>query len=150
MNVKRGLGRLAILLGIGGAILGAFFGYARLQPELSQRAQHNRFEQLAASDVVRKTRPTWDSLQAPESPNDPWGVTSVTAKVDKDGIKTISWGEDGSVESIETSDGQTLYPTPAPNRWAYLLVALSPIFGFLIPWGGVRAVYWTLNGFADH
>lgn len=149
MNVKRGLGRVAIVLGIGGAILGGFAGYTRLQPELSQRSRHNRFEQLATSDAVKKEKPRSYSLQAPRSPNDPWRVTSETAEVDKDGIKTIVWGADGAVKSIETEDGQTFLPTPAPSIWAYLLIALYPVFGFLVPWGGVRAVYWTVGGFAD-
>jgi hypothetical protein len=63
------------------------------------------------------------------------------------GIKKINWRHDFSVESIETEDGQTLYPTPAPAAWLYLLIALLPVLGFVIPWGAVRAIGWVIAGF---
>jgi len=67
--------------------------------------------------------------------------------VDRDGITIIHWTKDYGVESIETEDGQTLYPIPAPSAWAYLLIAAFPILGFFIPWGAVRAVRWVGVGF---
>ena len=67
--------------------------------------------------------------------------------VDRGGIKTINWAGNYGVASIETEDGQTLYPTAAPSAWLYLLIALLPLFGFIIPWGVVRAIGWTLAGF---
>jgi hypothetical protein len=67
--------------------------------------------------------------------------------VDKSGIKAINWSQDFAVESIETQDGQTLYPTPAPAAWLYLLIALLPVLGFVIPWGAVRAIGWVGAGF---
>jgi hypothetical protein len=68
---------------------------------------------------------------------------------DMGAIKTIHWTKDYGVKSIETEDGQTLYPTTAPNRWLYLLVALFPVFGFLIPWGTIRAIGWVGAGFVQ-
>lgn len=44
-------------------------------------------------------------------------------------------------------DGQTLYPTPAPSAWLYLLIALFPVLGFFVPWGAIRAVVWVVAGF---
>lgn len=67
--------------------------------------------------------------------------------VDKGNIKTIHWTEDYRIESIETGDGQTLYPTPAPAEWTYFLIALYPVLGFFIPWGAVRAIGWVGAGF---
>ena len=56
MNLREGTRRLALLLGVVGAILGGFASYLFLQPALEQRARHNRFEQLANSDVVKQER----------------------------------------------------------------------------------------------
>jgi hypothetical protein len=70
--------------------------------------------------------------------------------VDRGNIKTIHWTEDYRIESIETEDGQTLYPTPAPAGWTYLLIALYPIFGFFVPWSAVRAIGWVGAGFAEN
>jgi hypothetical protein len=67
--------------------------------------------------------------------------------VNKGGIKAIHWTKTLGVESIETDDGQTLYPTPAPPAWLYLLIALFPILGFFLPWGAVRVIGWVGAGF---
>jgi hypothetical protein len=283
MNLKEGTRRLALLLGVVGAILGGFASYLELQSVTDQRARHNRFEQLANSDVVqleRKLLPPKgelskqdiqdllkirskltsgdpriekiDSLidlgrfqyvelpdgnygQFPADAKDseivaaiatdfpqakPWlihqsvdkriadpfasiaeqltiqqfgalvkkkypayanrsdeevgramlakypqyadmvvsGPTSAPTptseasfqtetEVNKEGIKTIHWTKDYGAESIETEDGQTLYPTPAPSAWLYLLIALFPILGFFIPWGAARAIGWVGAGF---
>jgi hypothetical protein len=67
--------------------------------------------------------------------------------VNKEGIKAINWSRALGVESIETEDGQILYPTPAPNRWLYLFAAILPLLGFVLPWGLIRAVGWVGAGF---
>ena len=59
MNLKEGTRRLALLLGAVGAIFGGFSSYLELHTILEQRARHNRFEQLANSDVVRQQSKAW-------------------------------------------------------------------------------------------
>jgi hypothetical protein len=226
VNLREGTRRLALLLGVVGAILGGFATYVELQTVLNQRARHNKFGQLAGSDVVQRerkcrlagmTRGCSDdpyaatAIQAPAG--DPYAATAelsyrpqkvkqtlhdpkfyelssaaqqkvlatldpvyaqlplqeqvkvlqigrqkyggsaagattpVPSEVDKSGIKAINWSQDYAVESIETGDGQTLYPTPATSAWTYLLIALFPILGFFIPWGAVRAIGWVGAGF---
>jgi len=214
MNLKEGTRRLALLLGVAGAICGSFASYLELQTILEQRARHSNFERYANSDVVRqeKGEPDWSvrNAQAPgekwnpvpelrakypglkewsderileslsdpakfrsafpqyaalsddvikrniavlrakatmdSSPaNGPWEV--VATEVDADGIKIINWNKSHGVESIETEDGGTLYPTPAPSRWLYLFAAILPLLGFALPWGLIRAVGWVGAGF---
>jgi len=185
MNLREGTRRLALLLGVAGAIVGGFASYLELQAVLSQKARHNRFEQLANLDDVQKERKCrllgYDSgcfrMKLPpgaalvEQPNDwqdvptappakvakreaapkkdDWSqyevapasaapakvylddngnpvpskfsseaVTPLASEVNMGEIKTINWsqGKDYRVESIETQDGQTLYPTTAPSR----------------------------------
>jgi hypothetical protein len=64
-------------------------------------------------------------------------------------VKTINWikGMSYTIESIETVDGQSLYPKPPPSRWLYLFAAILPLLGFALPWGLVRAVGWVGAGF---
>jgi hypothetical protein len=64
-------------------------------------------------------------------------------------VKTINWikGMSYTIESIETEDGQILYPTPAPSRWLYVFAAILPLLGFALPWGLIRAVGWVGAGF---
>ena len=215
MNLREGTRRLALLLGVIGAILGGFASYAELQSVLSQRERHNKFERLVNSDVAKNERNAWtlalryapkDAIEAlrklPEGQqrdvlhsltqeeradllarlkcaSTQWGVDSTVAiqenlsqvdrwvqyaqndpyactaepidprisTVNKGGIKAIHWTKTLGVESIEIDDGQTLYPSPAPSAWLYLLIALFPLFGFFIPWGAIRAIGWVGAGF---
>lgn len=159
MNLREGTRRLALLLGAAGAIAGGLFAYAQLQSTMRQRADHARFEQLANSDVVRQERDrrfppparldtdTAESIAGPHNPKSDSGYAAWPSEVNKEGIKDIFWTKDLGINSFETDDGQTLYPTPAPGAGAYLLVAVLPILGFFIPWGAVRAVGWVLAGF---
>lgn len=173
MNLKEGTRRTALLLGVVGAILGGFVSYIELQPALEQRANHIKFEQLAASDVVQLER---KAIQVPGfgppedvppkfNPNAPYTSAApsktylddngnpisqaqrIDSEVNKKGITAIHWTDTYGVKSIETDDGQTLYPTPAPSAWLYCLIALFPFFGFFIPWGAIRAIGWVGAGF---
>ena len=147
MNLKEGTRRLALLLGVVGAILGGFVSYLELDSIMSQRAHHNRFELLARSDVVqheRKSMAGWATIDPQTGERITW-----EQQVNKSGIKTIRWTKDNEIESIETEDGQALYPTPAPSAWEYLLVILSPVLGFFIPWGAIRAIGWVGAGFVQ-
>jgi len=205
MNLREGTRRLALLLGVVGAIGGGFVSYLELQDVLNQRARHSRFDQLATSDVVKQERKILQAwTPAPGSPQqvdpetrqrirkqpysdipagavvvhdpgsqktyldpktgepvqseDPYasrgGVAldwstfiHIPSEVNKGGVGTINWGTNYSVASIVTEDGQTLSPTPSPAAWQYLSIVLCPIFGFLIPWGAVRAIGWVGAGF---
>ena len=162
MNLREGTRRLALLLGVVGAILGGFASYVELQSVIRQRADHMRFEQLANSDAVKQAKPQSDdpisefmglprdkqlaTLQQLPPENQDRLLAQIKARR-KDGIKTIHWTKDNEITSVETQDGQTLYPTPAPSAWLYLLIALFPILGFFIPWGAVRAIGWVGAGF---
>jgi len=215
MNLNEGTRRLALLLGAVGAIFGGFASYLELHTILEQGARHNKFEQLANSDVVKNEGIDWtlalryapkeaiealrklpegqqrDALRAltqeervdlfarlkcassqwgidstvaiqenlsqvdrwvQYAQNDPYACTAEAGDpppsiVNKRGIKAINWSRTLGVKSIETEDGQTLYPTPAPSAWLHLLVALFPILGFFLPWGAVRVIGWVGAGF---
>ena len=84
--------------------------------------------------------------------DDPYACSADTgdppiSTINKGGIKAIHWTKTLGIESIETEDRQTIYPTPSPSAWLYLLIALFPVLGFFIPWGAVRAIGWVGAGF---
>jgi hypothetical protein len=158
MNLREGTRRLALLLGAVGAVLGGVASYTELHTVLDQRARHNRFEQLANSDVVKQERNRrfppparfdWDTAEPISGPHNPKSEGEYAAwpsEVNKEGIKDIYWTSNLNVDSIQTEDGQTLVPTPTPSVWLYLMVALFPVFGFFIPWGAIRAIGWVGTG----
>jgi hypothetical protein len=205
MNVKEGMRRLALLLGVLGATLGCFASYVVLRDAMSARARYKAFELLATSDVVQQERRSvqekhesffrpwvgpWDQYRRPpkdivatwksfsperrdellakmtpeqkhklrtvieQQTDEPpgWEVVPETpspSEVNKGGIGTIRWTKDLGVESIQTADGATLYPTPAPTRWTYFLAAIFPVLGFVVPWGSVRVLEWVGVGFFE-
>jgi hypothetical protein len=84
--------------------------------------------------------------------DDPYACSADTgdppiSTMNEGGIKAIHWTKTLGAESIETEDGQTIYPTPAPSAWLYLLIALFPVLGLFIPWGAIRAIGWVGAGF---
>jgi hypothetical protein len=240
MNLKEGTRRLALLLGVVGAIFGGVVSYFQLQSTIRQRGNYQRFEELANSQAtnvqrncilgivgkqgcrepgnspypnttrvslpngeardypkemseeqieatLRKEFPSnnnakIDPYAATAEPNDWEEVDPKTLKpikkkvylddngnpisqssapsltsgnapdastVNKDGIAVIRWTKSLAIASIETQDGQTLYPTPAPGAWSCVAIALLPLLGFFIPWGAVRAIGWVGDGFAE-
>jgi hypothetical protein len=88
--------------------------------------------------------------QMQQGEQDPYAaIAKPLSEVNKGGIKIINWTKDLGVESIETEDGATLYPTPAPTLWRYLLAAVFPLLGFVIPWASIRALAWVEVGFFE-
>ncbi len=177
MNLREGTRRLALLLGVVGAILGSFASYLELQTVLNQRARHNRFEQLANSSVAEQGRKTcfvsnapsehqpWEKYQAPKEklpsytigdklippycfiPVDEPNAHYYTPSDLNSGGIKTIHFENHEIASIETPDGQTINPTPSPAARLYLLIALFPVIGFFIPWGAIRTIGWVGAGF---
>jgi hypothetical protein len=88
--------------------------------------------------------------QTQQGGQDPYAdIAMLSSKANKGGIKTIVWKKDYGVYSIETEDGTTLCPTPAPTPWPYFLAAVFPVFGFVIPWASARALAWVGVGFFE-
>lgn len=150
MNLKEGTRRLALLLGVVGAIIGGFTSYSQLQSNKEQRASYTKFEKLAASPIVQQARRSIETACAHDSSNKECGDATYNpmSEVYSGGMKTIYWSKDYKVELIQTDDGENLFPTPAPSAWTYLWVSLFWIVpGFFIPWGAVRAIGWVGAGF---
>jgi hypothetical protein len=148
LNLREGTRRLALLLGVVGTLGGCFVSYLEWQDIQSQRTRHDKFEQFATLDAVIHLSKDHQQMK-----DDPWEKYAKSVMPGCCGVKEIVWDTDhiwndaSGIYSIETVDGQTLRPTPAPPAWEYLFVALAPVFGFLIPWGVIRAIGWVGAGF---
>lgn len=179
MNLREGTRRLALAVGVVGAILCGVLSYALLQSDLSERVDHRKFEKLANSAVALHARKEcfgpsedapWekyrtmpanprtppkmlpkDFFNSPHcyTPNDDQSEIDYTpSKSNGAGIKTLHF-ENRELESIDMEAGQTLYPTPAPGAWSYLLIVILPVLGFFIPWCAIRAIGWVVAGYAQ-
>jgi len=216
MTFKRGMRRLALFVGVLGAIAGGLASYFDLQELFEQRARHKTFEQFANSAVVQAERKRlqtpiqvdisaglvpkqtpgiagpdpyvayggkeiksgaekgkgsvhfdmskavpisggpasqnsaegWVVSDSPVPPPPP-GFILDHSEVNKGGIKSIFWAKNYEVKSLETEDGQSLVPEPAPSFWLYLLAVTFPFLGFLAPWGLISALIWVGAGFVE-
>lgn len=77
-------------------------------------------------------------------------IPGSTTAIDAGKIKSITWGENGGINWIQTQDGRELSwsETRAPSYWRYLAAYSSFLFaGFLLPWGAVRTLGWIILGF---
>jgi hypothetical protein len=72
---------------------------------------------------------------------------AILVSVGLDGIKQVAVDKAGLVFSIEPSDGAWVDRTDAPALIAYIMPLLCPVFGFLLPWGGIRVLTWVGTGF---
>jgi len=157
MNLREGTRRLALLLGVVGAIVGGFPAYRELQSVREQQASHNRFQLLAMSSVAQQARRSLEVACADGHADNQCGDESYVpmSEVNSGGITTIYWSRKESlgkisyqVEWIKTDDGDNLFSTtPSPSAWQWLKIVLLPVLGFLIPWGTLRAIGWVGAGF---
>lgn len=144
MNLREGTRRLALLLGVLGAIAGGFVSYSELQDVRQQQASYLKFEQLAVSSIAQQARKNCFL----DNPPPGYAKLGSQLQTNSAGIEVIEWTDDCRVDMIKTDAGECLYPELAPRFWEYLLIALLPIFGFFIPLGAIRAIGWVGDGFA--
>lgn len=71
VNLREGTRRLALFVGVVGAIAGGFASYMELQTTLKQRANHIEFEQLVNSGAVKQAKADWFAQNVPVVQNDP-------------------------------------------------------------------------------
>ena len=148
VNLKEGTRRLALLLGVAGAISGGIVSSVETGSILKIRADFKEFERLANSGVVQEQRKVLlaQTQSSGEVPN--WAFDGTP--VNRDGIKTIYWRERWSVGLIDTMAGKSLSRgMKLPSAWLYVLFLLYPFLGFLVPWSAVRAIGWVLAGFVQ-
>lgn len=158
----------AMRAGVVGAILGAVVSVVGIRIVWIQNAQRLQFDRLASSSVVQQQRrlvqapaeaipdpyaqqKESNALSAqPEKESDSQSAPSnevvlgystydpAPTEVNAGGIKVIHWTRDYGVESLDMDDGRSIHPSPEPSSWVYFMIAMCPVVGFFIPWGGVR------------
>jgi hypothetical protein len=172
--------RRAMWAGVAGAILGALVSVVGIRIVWNQNARNLQFDRLAGSSIVQQQRrlvqapaeaipdPYAQQKRSNELPaqpgteSDPQSTPSnevvlgfstynpPPTEVNAGGIKVIHWTRGYGVESLETEDGKTIYPTPEPSYWAYFLIAMCPVVGYFIPWAAVQVFSKEATLFSHH
>ncbi len=141
MDFGQGMRRLAVFAGVLGAVAGAFYAHKVLRNVPSERYQHEVFESLMSSPIVKQAQARMVSLKSSgiEIPG--------TTDVNDERVSAIYWKEDCSVDFFSMQDGGVLESGPSPSAWLYLLWIVYPSLGFLIPWLAIRGIRWVVVGF---
>lgn len=158
MNAKEGMRRVGLVAGVLGACVGSYVSYTYSVALLDQRHQHEEFQSLASSPVVRKAvlflknypAVVKDYTPSSDNPFDAIDALFGSAdgwRIDEGGIKKIYFGPNKDLKAIEKDDGATVYTTSSPPLSSYLLVLVPPVLGFLLPWGSLAVLTWIGTGF---
>lgn len=154
MNVREGMRRVGIVLGVLGGAAGAFAGFVDARDVWNARSASNRFESLATSQAVEnERRDLWDAMQkdwftqnAP--PEERKNLARMETKGRIPGVDGFTVEPSaGEIVSIELSTGESVPRVNPPAVQAYLLPFLYPLFGFLLPWAAIRVLAWVGGGF---
>jgi hypothetical protein len=154
MNIREGTRRLALVVGVIGALAGLYPSFLMAPDLLRQRESHNLFQKLVSSTSVRNDVAMLEKLRA-TPPGYGMIATEFGEKArNQDHIAKINYGrsDDGvhmRVDSIEMEDGSTVYNIAYPSTWLILICLGFPFLGFLLPWGIVMAIGWIVSGFAQ-
>lgn len=145
MNFDKGMGRAAWVAGVLGALLSLIPAWPMFEDVAERRAASMEFDTLLANPDV--------SLAVERAKKE--GYRGVTVEFEdrleiNDTVRSFTLDPNGELLKFETPGGEDVYPrksiVPASE---YVLPALIPIFGFLIPWVVIMGFRWVASGFID-
>ena len=145
MNLYKGLGRAALVAGMLGALISMIPAWPMFEDVAQRRAVSMQFDTLLANPDV--------SLAVERAKKE--GFRAVTVEFEdnleiNDTVKSFTLDPNGELLKFETPSGEDVYPRKriVPTS-EYVLPALIPIFGFLIPWVVIMGIRWAASGFFD-
>ena len=152
---SEGIRRLSLLLGLAGGLLGCMgsFGYwgsvaqkeqlLALRLEIAERDQtiYEMWgtEQGPADERDRDVAIEYNKGRKPEDRINKLQVDRIVSRFLREEIKAFS-------EGVEYTPPKPP-PSKPPGFAEYLPIAVIPVVGFLIPWGGIRVIAWVIEGF---
>ena len=142
MNLREGMRRVGMVLGLIGFCVGSFVAYDYITPLLRQATEAREYQAQLR-------------VQGTESPKR--GTGKYKADLSKYGtVTTAGPAHEGPARQQRDSAGDAaqkssadLYPTfsKIPSFWQYLPALAFPLLGFLMPWGAIKALTWIGTGF---
>lgn len=144
--------RLAVFVGVLGAIAGGVASYFDLSDVTATRARHNAFEQLAASDVVQQQRKLLQTGPSPASAPlfDMSKATPISAP-------PLTPGAVVTPKSARSSEGWVISDSPIPppptgfipsgTQVDPFAAIAKPVPSYQVNKGGIQTILWT-KGYA--
>lgn len=176
-NAREAIRRLGLVVGILGALAGAYLSYRHVESFLHERDQYREFQRVMASPVVLATiehlktpisskryksrdRSTGEEMtftwtrKEPPSTEDVERIRDQRRSglgmqewVNSGGVRKIQFDLKGDVLGIEKDDNTTVVRATPPTFSSFLVALIFPPLGFLLPWGTAKTVTWIAAGF---
>ena len=147
MNLREGMRRLGIVLGIAGGVIGVIFGYDDAAHLWNMHIAHQKFDVLMTSTVLLKVSKDIKAFDTEAWKESLKGPATNHVVVNSDGIKDVTVDKFAQISSVELSTGESIPRIDGPTLTAVMVMFLYPVGGFLIPWGIIRVIVWLGAGF---
>jgi len=126
---KKATPKIATILCLVGILAGGVAGEILRESWTAASEQHAAFTLLLNSTEVKRAL----AARTPEQSR----ATNQIVDVDGPWAKDLCW-ENNHVVYFVLGDGSFLFDSTRPPTWAYPLVLLLPVAGFLIPWAAMK------------
>jgi hypothetical protein len=149
MTFKRGMRRLALFLGVLGAIAGGFASYVGLRPLNAQRTRHKKFEQLANLDVVQQQRKlnSWgdqrDEYSTPIPPGAAIGTPATSGPQSAPASQTLRVGDPIPQNAIIGQPNTPTSPPAPPPGYSASDFIPNPFYTPTLNASGIEKVNWA-------
>jgi hypothetical protein len=147
MNVREGLRRIGLALGIVGGVSGAILGMVSASDTWESRTAAENFQRLLNRPAVIRVIEWATEAERVNPPGWNPAFTEHAIAVDDIEVKVLTWRY-GEVESLQLTTGEHVGKSISQSPSNYLFAALCPVIGFTAPWGMARVLSWILTGFA--
>ena len=133
LNYREKPRKIAIFLCLAGILVGGAIGQVLRTSLAAVSHQRLVFAALLNSAEVKAALAAKSGGSSPSSSemiqvNGPWA-------------RDLFW-QDGHVIYFVLADGSFYFEPPRPPLWAFPMVLLCPVLGFLIAWGLVKSLSW--------
>ena len=132
LNYREGPRRTGIFVCLIGILVGGVGGELLRESMVEALQHHSAFESLVNSAEIQSVITT-RNLQPP--------VSNEMVHVNSPWARDFMW-QDGHVAYFVLVDGSFFFDSARPPSWAFPMVLLCPVLGFLIPWGTMKALSW--------
>ncbi|MGD0302296.1 MAG: hypothetical protein ABSE86_34900 [Bryobacteraceae bacterium] len=130
LNYRERPRKVAISLCLVGILAGGVIGEVLREEMVASSHQHLVFSALLNSSEVKAAL----AKSGGDSPS-----ANQMIQVDGPWARDLFW-QDGQVAYFVLADGSFYFDAARPPIWVVPMVLLCPVFGFLIPWGTMKAL----------
>lgn len=145
MNLSEGSKRLAVLMGVLGALVGSYWSVVITFDLVEEHNNYKLYSRLAATLAVKTAVAQRKLMVSKLPPNET--IADDSENIQREGVDYVIFNENGSIMWIKPTIGEPVGATNGASFSEAILVPVLPAAGFFILWGLIKALAWVLIGF---